>query len=443
MDLSPGAAFPDLRLADHAGNDRSLSELVAGDPVVLQTYRGWWCPKEQAFFRRLVALQDEVEVELRAHGLAQRRPAAGHRRVPRRARRALDVPVRPRPRRRAELGLRETTDTVNDPYVPAVFTLLPDLTIHRAYDGYWYWGRPDARGAAPGPAGDHARGRARLGGAGAMSWCWLALVDDAAAGRDASAAAPSRRQRPPEGWPRGGGAPSRCARARASTRAIVDPAGAAAWSRSCARPPACACPSTTSPSSRRGARVLAGAPFDAVSTLLSDASHFEGSITVARGAQARAAARRPVRPDLPRADPGRRAGAARAGRRRRPARRSSATAAPAVAVGPLRRVSTRRQPAVDGPQRARDVGALVGGQEGDDAGDLVRRCRRGPAGSAPRAPRALGVVHPPVVHRRLGDAGQHAVDADAVGGVVGRHDAHEAGHAGLAGRVGVQSRSDP
>ena len=42
----------------------------------------------------------------------------------------------------ARLGLRESTDTVHDPYVPAVFTLFPDLTIHRAYNGYWFWGRP-------------------------------------------------------------------------------------------------------------------------------------------------------------------------------------------------------------------------------------------------------------------------------------------------------------
>jgi hypothetical protein len=41
-----------------------------------------------------------------------------------------------------DLGLRETTDTLNDPYVPRVFTLHPDLRIHRAYDGYWFWGRP-------------------------------------------------------------------------------------------------------------------------------------------------------------------------------------------------------------------------------------------------------------------------------------------------------------
>lgn len=40
------------------------------------------------------------------------------------------------------LGLREWTDTLHDPYLPAVFVLRPDLTVHSAYQGYWYWGRP-------------------------------------------------------------------------------------------------------------------------------------------------------------------------------------------------------------------------------------------------------------------------------------------------------------
>jgi hypothetical protein len=35
---------------------------VGGDPIVPQFYRGWWCPKEQAFFRRLLALQEDAEV---------------------------------------------------------------------------------------------------------------------------------------------------------------------------------------------------------------------------------------------------------------------------------------------------------------------------------------------------------------------------------------------
>ena len=42
----------------------------------------------------------------------------------------------------AELGLRETTDTLYRPYVPTAFTLTPDLTIHAVYNGYWFWGRP-------------------------------------------------------------------------------------------------------------------------------------------------------------------------------------------------------------------------------------------------------------------------------------------------------------
>lgn len=40
------------------------------------------------------------------------------------------------------LRLEETTDTTHHPYRPAAFTLRPDLTIHAAYNGYWYWGRP-------------------------------------------------------------------------------------------------------------------------------------------------------------------------------------------------------------------------------------------------------------------------------------------------------------
>jgi len=141
-DAAPGGRFPDLLLLDHSGNERRLSDLAGGDPVVLQTYRGWWCPKEQAFFRRLVALQDDMEVGYaRMLSLSvDPPPVAAAFRAGLGARwtflcdpdrRALDT-----------LRLRETTDTVNDPYVPTVWTLRPDLRVHRAYDGYWFWGRP-------------------------------------------------------------------------------------------------------------------------------------------------------------------------------------------------------------------------------------------------------------------------------------------------------------
>lgn len=142
MDLSPGTTFPDLNLPDHAGNERRLSDLVAGDPTVLHTYRGWWCPKEQAFFRRLVALQAELEVSyVRVVSLSVDPPPVAA---------AFRAGIGARwtflcdPERTALelLGLRETTDTVHHPYVPAVFSLFPDRTIHTAYDGYWFVGRP-------------------------------------------------------------------------------------------------------------------------------------------------------------------------------------------------------------------------------------------------------------------------------------------------------------
>jgi peroxiredoxin len=41
-DLAPHNRFPDLRLPDHSGHERHLSELAGGDPVILNFYRGWW-----------------------------------------------------------------------------------------------------------------------------------------------------------------------------------------------------------------------------------------------------------------------------------------------------------------------------------------------------------------------------------------------------------------
>jgi peroxiredoxin len=142
MAPAPGDVFPNLELLDHAGNRRSLGELIAGDPTIVQTYRGWWCPKEQAFFRGLTALQSEVEVAYtRIVSISvDPPPVAAAFRAGLNAR--WTFLCDPDRTALAQLGLRETTDTVNDPYLPAVFTLFPDRTVHRAYNGYWYWGRP-------------------------------------------------------------------------------------------------------------------------------------------------------------------------------------------------------------------------------------------------------------------------------------------------------------
>lgn len=140
--LKPGDRFPDLVLPDPDSHSRRLSDLAGGDPLLLHTYRGWWCPKEREFLRQLVTLQEQAEVAYtRFVSLSTDPPEvnAGFRA-------GLDArwPFLSDPDRAALhlLGLRETTDTVHDPYLPTVWLLAPDLTVHRWWLGYWYWARP-------------------------------------------------------------------------------------------------------------------------------------------------------------------------------------------------------------------------------------------------------------------------------------------------------------
>src|SRR6266702_6803928 len=134
--------FQDLALPDHTGRSRTLSEIADGDPLLLVFSRGWWCPKEMRYLRELIRLQDEFEVAYSKIVVvsvdppdvqAAFRAGMGARFVflSDAERRYLDA-----------LALRETPDTVHHPYRPASFTLYPDLRVHRAYNGYWYWGRP-------------------------------------------------------------------------------------------------------------------------------------------------------------------------------------------------------------------------------------------------------------------------------------------------------------
>ncbi len=140
--MKRGELFPDLDLPDHTGRQRRLSEVSSGDPVALFTWRGWWCPKEQRFLRGLAGLQNEFEVAYARIVVVSVDPpevqAAFRAGLGARFLFLSDV------ERRwiDQLGLAETTDTVHRPYLPSAFTLFPDLRIHGAYNGYWFWGRP-------------------------------------------------------------------------------------------------------------------------------------------------------------------------------------------------------------------------------------------------------------------------------------------------------------
>jgi len=140
--LEVGSILPDIALPDHNGVRRTLIELADGDPVVIVFYRGWWCPKEQAYFRALARWQREVEVAYsRIVAISVDPPgelAAFRAGLDARWTFLSDAGREWLHR----LDLVETTDTVHHPYTPTVLVVYPDLTIHSAYNGYWFWGRP-------------------------------------------------------------------------------------------------------------------------------------------------------------------------------------------------------------------------------------------------------------------------------------------------------------
>lgn len=45
---------------------------------------------------------------------------------------------------RDRLDICEYTDTEHLPMIPHTFLLGPDLSVHRVWNGYYYWGRPSA-----------------------------------------------------------------------------------------------------------------------------------------------------------------------------------------------------------------------------------------------------------------------------------------------------------
>jgi len=145
LSISAGETFPDLKLPDHDGVVRTLSELAAGDPLILHTARGYWCPKEQTFARRvLVPLQDEAEVAYARFVTLSTDPPETSRAF--RAGLGARWPFLcdTEPAYVEALGLRETTDTVHEIYAPYAFVLSPDLVVQRTWIGYWFWGRPTA-----------------------------------------------------------------------------------------------------------------------------------------------------------------------------------------------------------------------------------------------------------------------------------------------------------
>ena len=117
-----------------------------------------------------------------------------------------------------------------------------------------------------------------------MSWCWVGLVDEWPKEATAAAWASERGERVAvlAAW---------CRRAkpfRAALRMdgrLVDTSGAPARVSLVLAPPGVRLKFDDVAVQQARRRTLSGLQFDGVSTLLSDSSHFEGALTVARGGQ--------------------------------------------------------------------------------------------------------------------------------------------------------------
>ena len=116
-----------------------------------------------------------------------------------------------------------------------------------------------------------------------MTWCWFDLIEEPSTTATAQAAVFDTDDRP-AGWLaawRRRARPTRGAR-RIDDR-IIDPGGAAGWVSLVRPPEGVRLPFDDVAVQHARRRVLGEPPADAVSALLSDASHFEGAVTVLRG----------------------------------------------------------------------------------------------------------------------------------------------------------------
>ena len=162
-DMVPGALFADYALSDHRGVHRKLSELQQQDPLVLVLSRGGFCPKERRQHEGLLQLHHEMQVgycrlvTISTDNLLEtnefRTGVGAHWTF-------LSDPGRTLQK---DLDIAEYTDADHNPMIPHTLVFEPGLRIYKIYNGYWFFGRPTGRRAAPRLARRAAALPSRLG----------------------------------------------------------------------------------------------------------------------------------------------------------------------------------------------------------------------------------------------------------------------------------------
>lgn len=153
----PGDIFPDLTLPDHTSTPTKLSSLnrpylldtytglfPTGYPLIVIFFRGFFCPRDQTFFKNLVARQSDLQSAL-AHIVAISVQSPEVNSAFRAGIGANDVTFLSDEPRKAIQGLGILDETEGE-YArvarPYTFILHPDLKVHKVYDGWFFVGRP-------------------------------------------------------------------------------------------------------------------------------------------------------------------------------------------------------------------------------------------------------------------------------------------------------------
>lgn len=153
--LAVGEPFPDIELPDQAGAPVRLAHLTRpgpldarlgfgdGYPLIVQFFRGFFCPRDQQQMRQYVQFQQELAVNYAKLVTISAQPPL----VNAAFRAGLGAPWpflsdEPRALIRQLNILDETEGEYAHCAQPYTFVLRPDLRIHAIYNGWWFVGRP-------------------------------------------------------------------------------------------------------------------------------------------------------------------------------------------------------------------------------------------------------------------------------------------------------------
>jgi peroxiredoxin len=153
--LQVGDTFPDFELPDHGKRPRRLSQFTRpslldeklgfedGYPLILVFGRGFFCPRDQEQMRQLVRFQSELAVNYCKLLTVSTDPPMVQAAF--RAGLGAGWPFLSDERREVIRRINILDETEGEyAYTsqPHTFVLRPDLTIHTAYNGWFFVGRP-------------------------------------------------------------------------------------------------------------------------------------------------------------------------------------------------------------------------------------------------------------------------------------------------------------